>query len=211
MPFARGVLSYTLFRVSTEIAHGWKDALLNGLTRGRISPVDVALGKDRAIGFATFFDPLDTEFTIEKVVFGELALFSLRVDKLVVPASTLKLHTRQRISQVLAETRREKLSRQEKEEIAAQVRRDLLQRALPSISAFEVVWHVSARCVRIATTSQSVAEEFAVRAREFLGIELKPMNVVGVLEINLPKENVERVYRLAPVSFAPASSRMEVL
>lgn len=204
MALTQGIVSYTSYRVETAPGPDLKAAVLDGLVRGRVSAIDVALGRDRATGFAVFADPLDTEFSEEKVFHDPLILFCLRVDRLVVPPSTLRLHVRRRVAEVLAATRRHKLPREEREEIEESVRADLLHRALPAITACEVVWDTRSNRVRLSTTSQAIQEDFTARAREFLGLELRPLNIVGVLDVCLGEEDLDRVYHLVPSSFVPA-------
>lgn len=215
MALTRGIVSYTPYRVvsdpgpdldrSAPPAH-LKAAVLDGLVRGRVSAIDVALGRDRTTGFSVFADPLDTEFTEEKVFADPLVLFCLRTDRLVVPPSTLRLHVRRRVAEVLAATRRQKLPREEREEVEEQVRADLLRRALPAITACEAVWDTRSNRLRLSTTSQSLNEEFTLRAREFLGLELQPLNLVGVLESRLDDEELDQAYHLLPSSFVPATA-----
>ncbi len=204
MALTQGIVSYAPYQVESAAGPDWKAAVLDGLVRGRVSAIDVAVGRDRTTGFAVFSDPLDTEFTEEKVFFDPLVLFCLRVDRLVVPPSTLRLHVRRRVAEVLAATRRQRLSREEREEVEEQVRADLLRRALPAITACEAVWDTRSNRLRLSTTSQALNEEFTVRAREFLGLELRPLNLVGVLESRLDAEELDQAYHLLPSSFVPA-------
>lgn len=206
MGMTRGVASYTSFRVLSAPGPDFKAAVLDGLVRGRISNIDVDLGRDRTTGFAVFADPLDTDFTAEKVFADPLVLFSLRMDRLVVPRSLLRLNVRRRVAEVLAATRRERLPREEREELEVAVRSDLLRRALPDITACEVVWDTQANRVRLWSTSPLLVEEFMSRAREFLKVELQPLNLIGILESHLNDEDLARVYRLIPFSFVPAAN-----
>jgi len=210
MAMSRGIVSYTPYRVRSGPSD--RMAVLDGLIRGRIAPIDVAAGRDRAIGFAVFEDPLDTEFTEEKVFFDPLTVFCIRADRLGVPPSTLRLHVRRRVTEALAATRRQKLPREEREQIEQQVREDLLRRAVPAITACEVVWETRSNRVRLSSTSASLNEEFLTLAREFLELELEPMNLVGVLEDRLDDQQVDQAYHLLPSSFipAPAAARRPV-
>lgn len=208
MALTKGIVSYTPYRVVGAPGPDWKAAVLDGLVRGRVSTIDVALGRDRTTGFAVFADPLDTDFTEEKVFQDPLVLFCLRVDRLVVPPSTLRLHVRRRVAEVLASTRRQRLSREEREEVEEQVRADLLRRALPAITACEAVWDTRSNRLRLSTTSQAMNDEFVLRAREFLGLELQPLNLVGVLDGRLDEGELDQAYHLLPSSFVPATTRL---
>lgn len=193
--------TYTCYRVIEIPAMDPQMALMDGLMRGRISRIDVESGRDRAVGFATWEDPLDTEFTPEKVFFGSQALFSFRIDRIAIPSSTLKLFVRQRIKQNLEATHRKKMPRQERDELVETVRTELVRKAIPTINAYQVMWDMEAGRIRLNTSTSSICDEFSTRCRHILGLVLKPMNLVGVMENGLTKSELDEVYRLLPTSF----------
>lgn len=201
MGFMTGTSSYMPYQVAGKEGPSGRESILKGLSKGRIASIDVDLGHDRACGFSVFDDPLDNEFTAEKVFFDPLVVFCLRIDKLTLPATTLRLYVRSRVSEALAAAGRSMMPRAEREEIAEQVRGELLRRTLPTISAYEVVWDTSTGRVRLYTSSQTANEEFTGRFKENLGVGLTPLNTVGILESHLDGSAIEEVYRLMPATF----------
>lgn len=195
MGFLQKQVSFTTYKIESpfEIDIG---QIIKGLEKGRISEIDVSQGKDRTVGFAVFGNPLDVEFTEEKVVFETLILFSFRQDKLTIPSSTLKLYYQQKVKEKMIATRRERLRREEMDEIKEKVRIDLLRRALPSINAFDCVLDVRNRTLRIFTTNRSILDEFSTMAKEFLGLEIFEDNMVRVMEDNFSQEDMDRILRL---------------
>jgi len=205
MGFARGTGSYTPYLVRGADSKTGRDAVIEGLARGRISPIDVALGHDRSTGFSVFDNPLDLEFSVDKVFFDPLVLFCLRIDKLSVPPSTLRLHIRSRVNEVLAARGSRGLPRSQRDDISEQVRGELLRRALPAIGAYEVVWDTSIDRIRLYSSSPAVNEEFALLVREYLELDIQPMNTVGVLEHGLEGEEMDTVYHMMPTTFVAAN------
>ncbi|MBM4395440.1 MAG: recombination-associated protein RdgC [Deltaproteobacteria bacterium] len=194
-------VSYTVYEVTATSGTDLQVAVLQGLVRGRITRIDVDVGHDKAAGFATWDDPLDTDFSPEKVFFGSLILFSYRTDKLAVPSSTLKLYVRQRVAQNLAATRREKLPKKERDELAEQVKTELLRRAVPTIGAWSVIWDQETGRIRLHTTSTAANDDFVARLRDALGVEVRPLNTVGVMESRLGEGELDQAYHLLPTSF----------
>ncbi len=206
MGFNQNTISYTTYEV-LQAPPDWKDAVVEGLRQGRIFTIDIDAGRDKAVGFAVFDDPLNTDFETEHCVFDPLVVFAFRIDKLTVPASTLKLYIRRRVTESLLATRREKMPREERDELAEQVRTELLRRAIPAITAHDVVWDTATGRLRLFSTSAAVCEEFQVRAREFLQLELRAMNTVGVLERYLDERDLHEAYHLLPATFlAPGAN-----
>jgi hypothetical protein len=203
MGFTQNSLSYTVYEVVGGAAKDSRDAILDGLQLGRISMIDIDVGHDRATGFAVFDDPLDTNFTAEKVFFDPLVLFGFRVDKLTVPSTTLRLYVRKRVNENLAATRREKMPKNERDAIKETVHSELLRRAIPAISAVDVVWDTVTNRVRIFTTSTAMNDEFVSRCRDRLNLELRPLDLVGVVDARMDETEAHEVWHLLPTSFLP--------
>jgi hypothetical protein len=201
MGFAQNTMSFTTWQVLAGPLPEHRQDLLDGLVRGRIGGIDVDVGRDRASGFAVYDDPLETGFTEANTFFDPVVAFCFRMDRLTVPPSTLRLYVRRRLAENLAATRRERLPKAEREELAEQVRHDLLKRAVPAIQAYDVVWDMPSGRLRLFTTSASVREEFLARAREVLGLELRALDTVGVLESRLDERELEEAFHLLPTQF----------
>ena len=206
MGFATSTMSYSSWQVIQSPLPEHRQDLLDGLVRGRIGGIDVDVGRDRAAGFTVFDDPLETTFLEGNVFFDPLVLFCFRMDKLTLPASTLKLYVRKRLQENLAATRRERMPRVERDELTEQVRHDLLKRAIPAISAFDVVWDVTSGRLRLFSTSAAVREEFVTRCHEFLGLELRALDTVGVLESRLDEHELIEALHLLPFRFGTGGS-----
>ena len=194
-------VSYTCYEVLTAPGPDVQEAVLDGLIRGRIPRIDVDVGHDRAAGFAVFADPLDIDFSPDKVFAGPVILFSFRQDRLAIPASTLRLYVEQRCRQNMAATHRDRLPRQERDELREAVRTDLLRRVPPTIHAYEVIWDQDSSRLRLFATSPAVCDDFVARAREGLGLQLRPLNTVGVIESGLDDRQVNEAFHLLPSTF----------
>lgn len=203
MGFSNNTVSYVSYRVVESSLSGeeLRQTILDGLSRGRISKIDVDLGTDRSTGFALYDDPLSTDFTHEGVFFDPLVLFAFRADKLTVPATTMKLYVRRRIREHLDATRRDKMPREEREELTAAVKLDLLKKALPTINTADVVWEINTGRIRFYSTSAILNEDFMIRFNEYLGIKIQAMNAVGILESHLDERDLHDVWHLLPTSF----------
>ena len=209
MGFLQGAISYTAYEVLSVPGPEFLTGLLDGLSRGRIGPIDIDLGRDRTVGFATWEDPLDAEFTETKVFFDSVVAFSFRIDRLSVPSTTLKLYVRRRVAEVLAATHRTKLPKQERDELTDQLRTDLLRKTVPAITACDVIWDTATGRLRFFSTSQAINDEFLTHLREILKVETRPMNTVGILERGLDERTLHDVYHLLPTTFlAPGEIRL---
>jgi DNA recombination-dependent growth factor C len=191
-------VTFVTYRVSQIPS---EEEIFEGIVRGKIGKVDLALGKDRTCGFARFQNPLSTDFSKEDVFFQGFVFVSFRIDKYVVPASTLRLYVKERVESILKESGRQRLRKEEKEEIADEVRKSLLSKALPAINAYKVIWAVEKRVLRLFCTSRAVRDEFEAWMHEFLGVTLSPFNMATILRDSLGKGAMQKVLHLLPVNF----------
>jgi len=203
MGFSNNTISYVTYQVvgPDQPRDELRKLIIEGLTVGRIGSIDVDLGHEKATGFALFEDPLSTEFSEGAVFFDPLVLFSFRIDKLSVPASTQRLYVKRRIQERLDSTRRGKMPREEREEITDAVKMELLRRALPAIAAVDVVWDMNSNRIRFHSTSAGANEDFLIRFNQHIGLKLRLMNGVGILESRLEERELDQVWHLLPTSF----------
>ena len=203
MGFVNNTVSFVSYQVVENDIQGeaLRNKILEGITVGRIGGIDVDLGNDQAAGFALFEDPLSTEFSEGAVFFDPLAVFSFRIDKLSVPPTTARLYVKRKVQERLESTRRSMMPREERQEITDSVKLDLLRRALPAINAVDVVWDMRTNRIRFYSTSPSVNEDFLVRFNQYIGLKLRAMNGVGVLESRLDQRELDQVWHLLPTSF----------
>lgn len=201
MGFLQNTVSFTTYRLPKAPDGDLRQTVLEGLQRGRVSTIDIDLGRDRSSGFAVFENPLSSEFEEGNIFFDPLIAFAMRMDKLSVPPSTQRLYIQQRIRENLLTTGRAKLPKQEREELTEQVRLDLLRRAIPAITVADVIWDMRTSMIRLYSTSTALNDEFMDRFHHIFGIHLIPMNTVGILESILDERSLHDVYYLLPTSF----------
>lgn len=178
-----------------------RENILRGLGTGRIKGIDVDLGNDRAAGFSLYEDPLSIEFGEHGVFFDPLVLFSFRMDKLVIPANTQRLYINRRVQERLNAQGREHMKREERQELADQVKLELLRKALPSITAVDVVWDMDRNTIRFYSTSAAQNEEFLEYFNQHMNIKIQAMNALGILESRLDERELSEIWHLLPTSF----------
>lgn len=200
MGFVKGSVSFTPYRVIRQTVCDL-EYILAALNAGKIGTIDIDLGNDHACGFATFEDPLSTDFRIDNFLFEDLVLFSFRMDSLDIPAETLRLHVQRHIQERLSSSRRQKMPREEREEIVNVVKLDLLRRAIPKSKAVDVIWQMGTGTLLFASNSTKLNQAFLIRFMEHFDINLMRMNAVGIIESRLEELVRNDVYHLLPTSF----------
>lgn len=109
-------------------------------------------------GWVPYEEPYSSDFEKNTFQYGNLFLFSLRVDKKAVPAKVLKQQVAIKISEKLKETGREFLSRTEKVEIKEMVL-DVLMRKLPfTPTVYELAWDYEENVVYFFSAQKAANE-----------------------------------------------------
>mgnify|MGYP001770055818 CR=1 FL=1 len=70
-----------------------------------------------------------------------------------------------------------------------------------SAALLAAAWSTHCNRLRLFSTSKVVADEFTARIREHLGLHLRLLNTVGVLERGLDERELNEAYHLLPTTF----------
>jgi len=113
---------------------------------------------DMAFGWCNLQRPL-LDIDPADLAFNDHLVFALRIDRYLLPDSTLAAHVSERVADIQAERSME-LSKSEVADVKEQVRRELRLRLLPTIRTYDVVWDRGEGVVWLFTQSNPVVEAF---------------------------------------------------
>ena len=97
---------------------------------------------EKAAGWTSVENGLDTDFPYASYAQGRYMLFSLRIDRKSVAPSLLRLRILEAERKQLSESGQKKLYREQREAIRESVRLELLGKTLPVPSFHEICWSV---------------------------------------------------------------------
>jgi hypothetical protein len=170
-----GPITVRRYEVAGEVPKTFREDYVAILNAAAFAGFEKNSDAEKAMGFATAQDPLDVELRDFKIYRNEYILFALRVDTRKIPPSALRLHLRQAEEEHLARVGRPKMSRNEKKEIKALVRKRLLQQVLPATKSIDVLWNVNTRRLDFWSTSDKVNFEFSELFEKSFSLRLRPL------------------------------------
>jgi hypothetical protein len=139
-----GILSHsvpiTQYRVDGKIDEPILESIAAGLKKYAIEEIDDA-SSDKAIGWACFNDPFNTDFDRYPFIFGTLLVFSMRIDKKSIPSKIVQKHITLEMKKRLAVSGREFLSKTEKKEIKDNVLHLLNLRIPATPNIYDLIWN----------------------------------------------------------------------
>ncbi len=145
---------------------------------------------EKAAGWTSLEDGLDTDFPYASYAQGKYMLFSLRIDRKAVAPSLLRLRIQETERKQLTESGQKKLYREQREAIKESVRLDLLGKTLPVPAFHEICWSVPDNVVTFCCLSDKVVGELQEIFKESFSLGLcpyAPWNVEGAgTDVSLP-------------------------
>ncbi len=174
MPLTSGSLTARAWRVIDIIPPNFKELFERNLKRHAFQAVDPERGQLQSMGWVNIRQLLDSRLTLDKVLFGNLILLALRVDKLVINQKVFRATLAREIARVLREKGKGGLSREERLVIEDKVRLDLIKRTQPNTAVYELAWHLESGLLFFGTTAERLNLAFSDLFTETFQVSIEP-------------------------------------
>lgn len=163
------------------------------LQRSRFKELVPGSEKERSVGWVLADHPFSTDFSRATLFCGEVLLLSLRMDELKVPAPQLKLHVEKAVAERLRKDGRDRLSRKEQDELAGEVKFDMLNHMIPNIKLAELVWATDSGRAWFFSRAAATVQPFEELFTETFGVRLVPDTPYTVAAESLGEERAEQL------------------
>jgi len=173
MGFLKGSMSFSQYRVEGELSSDFSTMFDTQLKKCSF-PDFIGGAAEKAIGWTDIGDPLDTGFAFAKYNFGNYLIFSLRIDRKIIPPSLLRVKRLQAEKDFLAKRDIKKIYKTQREEIKDAVRSDLLKKVPPTPSFFEICWHPQGKRLLFSGLSDKMFDDFHGLFKESFNVTLHP-------------------------------------
>lgn len=154
-----------------------------------------------SIGWVSLLDMLDPEFVTCDIVVGAYVAMALRVDERKVSAAVLKKFIRKEEQRIMKEKGLPRLGRRYKIEIKERIRTELIRKAKPAPSVFEILWNLDQETVFFFSTNaraQALLEDFF---QQSFGLQLVRM-VPFTIGLNLLRSDAALLEAATATAFA---------
>jgi recombination associated protein RdgC len=159
MGFLKGSMTFSQYRVTGEIPMDFNQIFDEQIKRYAF-PDFIGAAAEKTVGWTDIEDPLDTAFSGAKYHVGNYLMFSLRIDRKVVPPALLRLKCLQAEKDYLAKRDLPKIYKKQRDEIKEAAREDLLKKIQPIPAFFEVCWHPQEKTLIFSSHSDKVVDDF---------------------------------------------------
>lgn len=162
MSFQKASSSFTRFRIIDDIPSELWASIPEKLRQFAFIDID-DIAEERAFGWTSFDDMLDTEWKLSPPEKADFLTFSLRLDTRRIPPAVIRKHVRLALrdeEERIKALGKKFVGRERKKEITEQVKLRLMGRFLPIPAEFQVVWNTRTGRVYFASTQTKMIELF---------------------------------------------------
>jgi DNA recombination-dependent growth factor C len=151
-------VSITRYRVEGKLDTPVLETMARRLKKHAIPGVgdDVS---EKTVGWTSFGKPFNPDFKGSSFVIGAYFVFSLRIDKKIIPSLLIKKHCAMEADKRLAKSGRKYLSRDEKRMIKEHVISALSLRIPATPNVYDLIWNYEESSLWFFSTLKSANEE----------------------------------------------------
>jgi len=173
MPIRKGTVSCSRFRIEGTVPKDVKKWLTKTLKQGAFEPIDPKGDEDRAAGFVELEDDRATNFSAGALFEGMYALFAWRVEKIRMPASTIRAELGE-WAKKFEEKNGRNPGRKEKADQKDLIRKGLRSKTPPVSSVSDLSYELTSGELLVWASSTGIVEEVQAVLESGLGVRLIP-------------------------------------
>lgn len=198
-----GAITTTAFYIVGELPEAFRETYLDALGKNAFRDIDLALDHDESFGWVNSADPFDTEFELNKILWGDYLMVTLRHDVIRVPAAAFKFHLGKAMKEQCLATGKERLSKPEIEDLKERLERDLKKRVLPSIKTIDLVWNIQRGQAWLFTQNKGMIERFVELFEDTFGLQAHERNPYSLVEhMGLDDAALDKLFQIEPAAMA---------
>ncbi|MBM4330545.1 MAG: hypothetical protein FJ117_04835 [Deltaproteobacteria bacterium] len=173
MGLAKGTLTFSRYHTLGELPHSFHDFVNRQLKKYAFQELSLKT-EEKSLGWTSLENPLDTNFEHANYSFADYLIFSLRIDRKIIPPSLMKVKLLQAEKKFSTGSRKRVLPKEQRDEIKERVRLELLSKTYPVPSFYEVCWSPSQKCLLFSSLLKKAAQEFEELFKRTFDLALSP-------------------------------------
>ncbi len=172
MGLLKGTLTFTRYRLPGKLPRNFRE-FVDGQIKAYAFREGSSGTEEISSGWTGLENILDTKFEKADYLYGDYLLLSLRLDRKAVPPALLKLKLLE-AERKLSGAGRKRITKEQRDEIKERIRIELLSRAHPVPSFYDVCWSLSGNWLLFGSISAKPAEEFETLFKKTFDTGISP-------------------------------------
>jgi DNA recombination-dependent growth factor C len=200
MSFTKGSASFVRFSVEGELPENSLDFIADRIKNFSFVDIDDTID-EYSLGWVSIHNMFDSSFAYASYFAGDYIVLSLRLDERKVSPAILKKFVNKEEERVRLEKELPKLGRSLKVQIKERVRTELMRKALPVPSTYDLAWSLSDATLYCFTTNKKAHAVLEDYFRECFGLLLRQQIPYTVAEQLLDENRLLLLEKLGPDVF----------
>lgn len=200
MGFLKGSASFVRFSVEGEMPDNLLDFIADRVVSFSFRDIDDTYD-EYSIGWVSILNMFDSQFKYASYAAGDYITLTMRIDERKVSSAILKKFIQKKEERVRLEKELRKLSRAMKVDIKDRIRTDLMRKAIPIPTTFELCWSLTDSTLIFFSTNKKVQALLEDYFKETFGLLIKQQIPYVTAEHLLDEEQVASLERISPDIF----------
>ncbi|MFT5729429.1 MAG: hypothetical protein ACI8PB_003595 [Desulforhopalus sp.] len=200
MGFLKGSASFVRFSVEGDLPENPLDFIADRVVSFCFRDIDDTYD-EYSIGWVSILNMFDSQFKFASYAAGDYITLTLRMDERKVSSAILKKVIQKEEERVRLEKELPKLSRPMRVEIKDRVRTELMRKAIPIPTIFELCWSLSDSTLIFFSTNKKAQALLEDYFKESFGLLIKQQIPYITAEHLLDEEQVAALDRISPEIF----------
>jgi len=200
MGFVKGSASFVRFSVQGDLPEDPLDYIADRVVSFSFKDIDDNYD-EYSIGWVSVLNMFDSNFEYGSYMAGDYITLTMRIDERKVSPAILKKMVLKEEERVRREKQIPKLSRVMKVEIKERVRVELVRKAIPVPSTYDLCWSLGDSTVLFFTTNKKVHTVLEDFFKDSFGLLLRQQIPFTIAEHLLRAEDIQRLDSLRPELF----------
>ncbi len=200
MGLLKGSASFVRFSVEGEQPDNFWDFAAERIAAFSFRDIDDSYD-EYSIGWVSILNMFDSEFQFASYAAGDFITLSLRMDERKVPAAVIKKFVEKEVERIKREKELPKLPRSQRIAIKERVESELMRKALPVPSVYDLCWNLADSTLLFFSTNQRAQTLLEDLFKETFGLTIMQQIPYNVAERMLPEESVADLATIGPDIF----------
>ncbi len=203
MGLIRGSATFTRFYVDGNLTEDYAERLPDQIKRFSFRRLDEHSISDRSTGWVNLMNIFSTDFDAKEFLTPPYLTLSYRIDSRNVPRNALTQHCLEAENEIKKAEGLEFIPRGKKKELRDFIWAQLIKRAIPKTSTYDMIWNLETSFVFFAATSSKVIDEFSDIFFKTFNLAPSPVYPLSLARLNLETEdhNPAPLEALVPIDF----------
>lgn len=200
MGLLKGSASFVRFSVEGELPENLLDFVADRVVSFAFRDIDDTYD-EYSIGWVSILNMFDSEFKYASYAAGDYITLTLRIDERKVSSAILKKVVQKEEERVRLEKELKKLPRSMKVEIKDRIRTELMRKAVPIPTIYELCWSLSDSTLIFFSTNKKAQALLEDYFKETFGLLIKQQIPYITAEHLLDEDQVAVLDRINPEIF----------